>query len=301
MSLSSSIFGLTLSAALASSAPAAGADCAETRPGPHVAGLPEPWRKAVEELCASTATPGQPWSCAGGQVDLVLVDASRATLSVQGADGHTITRDVGAPEDVQPLGEALLAMPLLPPPPLAEPEAPAAPAKLADPRVLVSALVAPRIAAGSQVLWGGATLAAAIPFGRWGGGLFVRYDGPYVSLDHPVHPIHEVVVGASGFRSFPLGPVELRGAFRPALAVVARSIDRDQPGETHFDLRLGLEAALLVPFNRWLRGVVALDGELAPVQLAHEDHPSRDRLSLPPAFLPKATVGLGLGLEVAIR
>jgi hypothetical protein len=300
LSLPTTLLGLALAATLSPASPAPAGTCTPARSGPNVAVQPEAWRSAVEALVASTATPGLPWSCTGGEVDLVAGEAG-ATLTVVDADGHAVTREVATPEDVQPLGEALLAKPL-PAPPEVEKAAPAPrkePAVTAPrpPRVLLSGLLAPRYAGAAQVLWGGVIVAAALPPGPWGGGVWIRYDGIAVPLAEHMPPLREVCMGATAFRSFAAGPLELRAALRPSLAVVSREGDRDQREETRFDFRLGAEAQALVPITKALRAVVALDGELSPIELAHGMRPSRDR----EAPFPTYTLGLGLGMEVAIR
>ncbi len=297
---------LAAGAAIALAAAQAPAEtCTPVRVGPSVAAQPEAWRRAVEALVQSTATVGLPWACAGGQVDLVAGETG-AMLTVTDASGHAITRPVANPDDVQPLGEALLARPL-PPPPNAEPpaveapaveapavEAPAVAAPLPGPRVLVSAIVAPRYAGKSNLLWGGATLDGTLQFGRWGAGLWVRYDGPSVALDRP-GSLQEVCFGAAASRGFDVGPVELRASVRPSAAVLIRPGDH-APDDVQVDLHIGADARAIIPFTKVLRAVVAFDAELAPLQLGdggdHDDH------RLP---LPAYTLGLGAGLEVAIR
>src|SRR6185437_215000 len=217
--------------------------------------------------------------------------------------------------DVQPLGEALLARPLPPPPnteppnaepPNAEPpaavapaaeapvaEAPAVAAPLPGPRALVSAIVAPRYAGKSNLLWGGVTLDATLPFGPWGAGLWVRYDGPSVALDRP-GSLQEICVGAAASRAFAVGPVELRASVRPSAAVLIRPGDH-APDEVQVDLHVGADARAIIPFTKMLRAVVAFDAELAPLQLGGDDDHDDHRMPL-----PAYTLGLGAGLEVAI-
>ena len=319
MSLHLALLGLTFTATLASTGlPSAGAPCEKVKAGPHVAAQPEAWRRAVEALVASTATPGLPWSCAGGEIDLVARGES-AEITVTTAEGAVITREVAMPEDVQPLGEALLARPLSPPAPVLPATPP--PVREADPaldppRVLLSATIGPRYAGPDHLLWGGVGVGAALPFGPWGGGLWIRFDG--VVGPHAEHPppssngaSHEqpplaehapptraLSIGGSAFRGFDLGPLTLRAALRPALAVVTREGGRDDDEETRFDFRLGAEGQMVIPFHRTFRALIALDGELSPRELGRRPEPrDRDR---DPTF-PKYTFGLGVGLEVAIR
>jgi hypothetical protein len=102
------------------------------------------------------------------------------------------------------------------------------------------------------------------------------------------------------------GPV-LRGSVRPSLALVWGSGGRSADSPTRVFGRVGAELRLLLPFTRELRGVVALDGELAPSLLGEPssrggnngDATSTD--TRPEPTYPAYTVGLGLGVELAIR
>src|SRR5262245_59907652 len=101
-----------LLASLASAAPAHAA-CVPARQGPSVARLPETWQVAVDQLVRSTAEPGHPWSCSGGTIDLDLATKG-AVLRVAREGEDAVSRPVASPEDVLPLGQALLATPLAP-------------------------------------------------------------------------------------------------------------------------------------------------------------------------------------------
>jgi hypothetical protein len=266
---------------------------------------PEAWRHAVDALLRSTGEDGLPWSCGGGEVDLV-VRPDGATLTVTDARGHAVSREVTTPDDVQPLGEALLARPLPPPPAADEPKpAPAldAPGPRAedagpDPRVLVSAVIAPRFAGKTNLLWGGAAVGAAIPFGPWGAGLWFRYDGPVASFEGPQPAMHEVAIGATAFRGFGVGPVTLRAAFKPSVGIVLRAHEHSPDSDTHFTPRLGAEGQVVIPINRIFRGVVGLDAELAPLDIA--DRAPATMMDRAPRY-PAYTLGLSAGLEVAVR
>jgi hypothetical protein len=99
----------------------------------------------------------------------------------------------------------------------------------------------------------------------------------------------------------------LRGSVRPSLALVWGSGGRSADSPTRVFGRVGAELRLLLPFTRELRGVVALDGELAPSLLGEPssrggnngDATSTD--TRPEPTYPAYTVGLGLGVELAIR
>jgi hypothetical protein len=294
-----------------------------------VAALAQPWRSAVEALVTSTAAEGQPWSCAGGEVSLIVHDGG-ATLVVADADGHTITREVALPDEIEPLGEALLAKPGVGPvlpggaprspgvpsadsrqllgvveqgsagiDPSAAPAPPPGPPALSDPRVLVSAMIAPRYAGGSNLVWGGVEARGSVPFGRWAGGLWFRYDGIDASLGGNAPAMREACIGAAVSRSFGVGPLELRASLRPSVAIVMRSFDPDQqpvvPDTTHTDFRLGAGADAVIPITSRFRAVVAFDAELAPQELGDGDH-HKDELRF-----PGYTLGLGVGMELAIR
>ncbi|MDI1479228.1 hypothetical protein [Polyangium sp. y55x31] len=294
MTLRTTLLGLSLSAMLPTAASAAPPPpCTPARPGANVSAQPEAWRRAVEELVEATGAPGQPWSCVGGEVDLV-VRADAAQVTVVDADGHAVTREVVSPDEVGPLGEALLAKPLPP-----SPEAPPAPQKEPQPqapRVLLGALVGPRYAGPAHRIWGGATLSAAVPFQSWGGGVWLRQDGFSMPFVEGLPQTAELCIGATAFRSFTVGSVELRPALRPSLAVVTSVVpETDLEGDKKFDqdtrvyFRLGLEAQVVVPISGAFRALIAVDGEVAPS--------GRVWASVP---FPGYTLGLGVGIEAAI-
>jgi hypothetical protein len=315
-------------ALVSASRPAAATLCAPARAAPGTASLPEPWRQALEALVEASAAEGQPWGCAGGVIDLVpRPDGRGATLVVTAEDGHRILREVTLPDEVVPLGEALLSRPLPSRPPTAPPPtAPPPPSgppgeeRLATrvdagplagpagpPRALVGAVLGPRYGGKSDVVWGSVTAGLVIPFGAWGAGVWGRYDGLPASFDAAGGPMREGCIGASASRTFALGPVELRAAVLPSIAVVSRShgIPRGMPlakpvdDETGIDGRIGAGFTTVIPFTSVLRGVVALDAEVAPAQIAGDSH-GHDP-DAPMSSLPAYTVGLGLGLELAVR
>ncbi|MDI1429077.1 hypothetical protein [Polyangium sorediatum] len=296
MTLPTTLLGLSLSALLPTPVSVTPPQpCTPARLGANVSAQPEAWRHAVEALVAATGTPGQPWSCVGGQVDLVVtVDAAKVT--VVDADGHAVTREVDAPDDVRPVGEALLAKPL-PPSPESMPPAPTPEAEQRPPRVLLGALLGPRYAGPAHRIWGGGTLMAAVPFQSWGGGVWLRLDGLSMPLVEGLPPMGELCIGASAFRSITLGSIELRPALRPSLAVVTSVVPEedlesdkkfDQDTRVHF--RIGLETQVVVPLTDAFRAVIALDGEISPSARVWSTGP-----------FPAYTIGLGVGIEMAIR
>jgi hypothetical protein len=289
-----------LAAALMGVASPARAGCEPARPGPHVAAQPAPWRHAVEALLQSTAGGDLPWSCVGGEVDLVA-DEAGARLTVTDAEGHTVTREVALPEEVQPLGEALLAQPL-PPAAIPASEEPIRPPSLGDPRLLVALSLGPRYAGGTHAMWGGLTAAATLPFGKWGAGLWLRGDVLSGPLGEPHPPIRDVAFGAAASRSFDAGPLELRADLRPSLVLMRRDMGHGKDAELRLSGRLGAAFTAVLPLSKRFRGFLALDGEVAPFELAmREPAPSPDQHEAVPARYPGFTIGLGLGVEVAIR
>lgn len=311
-----------LSALLASPASAEPvASCMSARAGAHVAAQPEAWRLAVEALLASTASPGQPWSCVGGEVDLV-VGTSSTTLTVVDAQGNAVSREIASPDDVAPLGEALLSKPVVEPEmttPLpkqeAKQEAKQEPdsTSLRDPRVLVAATAGPRYAGPAHFMWGSFGVLAAVPFRPWGGGIWIRYDGFSTTLDKPLPAIRDLCIGAAGYWSTTVGRVEIRPVLRPSLVVVTRRIvlNNDGPSlpdgpprpplvrdETEFDFRVGAEAQVVIGLTKKFRAVLGLDAEVSPGELVStfEPHRTGDLKSRIPAY----TMGLSVGIEVAV-
>lgn len=293
------------------------AACAPAKVARGVDVLPEAWQQAVRDLVASTGSEGQPWSCQGGTVDLAL-RGDGATLTVTDEAGRSISRDVETPGDVVPLGEALLAKPapaVVAPvvaPPVAPQPGPAQPDKTAPPArdrgpvvkkpfMVLNASLAPRYAGRSNVLWGGVTGAVEFPFSSWLAGGWVRYDGPAASLDRPTH-VTEVCVGATFARTFEVKPVEIRAGVRPSVAIVNQSFGREREDVGRVSGRIGLEASAVFPVSSPVRALVAFDSELSPREIGEEVHrPPADQPQQPQPEFPSYTMGLGLGVEVAIR
>ena len=292
-----------------------GASCTPARAGAHVSDQPEAWRLAVEALLASSASPGQPWSCVGGEVDLV-VGTSSTQLTVIDAQGHTVSREITSPDEVAPLGEALLSKPLVEPemakpPPAVQKSEPESITR--DPRLLIAATLGPRYAGPSHLMWGSIGVLAAVPFRPWGAGMWIRYDGFSTALDAPVPPIRDLCIGATGYWSMSRGRLEIRPMLRPSLAIVTRHLVLNNGGpsipgvpmqqpiireETDFDFRLGADAQFLVALTKRLRAVIGVDAEVSPRRLVStlESRRGGETRSHVPAF----TMGLGLGLEVAV-
>lgn len=289
--------------------------CRAPRAALGVDAQPAAWRAAVDALVRELGTPGKPWSCPGGSIDLAA-HAEGATLVAVTADGRSISREVASPDEVVPLGEALFAQPMpAPPPPAAEPPAPPAPpppaanepANEPPPRALVSLTLGPRLGVPTKALWGSAALTAVLPFSGFTVGAFGRVDALATQLDGaPAPPLTTLAIGLTAGRAFDVGhDVELRASVAPALAVVTAK----GPDETRIDGRIGVELRAARRLTSLFRGVLALDADLAPRELGAEptktqqrtdgdaDHTHQDV----PARFPAFTVGLGLGVEVTPR
>ena len=298
---------------IARSAPSTPCDRAEE--GPTVPLQSSAWRAAVDALRDATGDPKQPWGCSGGSIDLVEHDG-RATLMVRGADGTMISREVESPDDVAPLGEALLARPeakaaapveasKLPvasapanPPPSAEkPAAPSNPSR--DPRVLVSAVVAPRYAGKSDLMLGGATAYVGLPVSGWVPALWIRFDGPLAKLEDHGTSFMELCAGAAFGRSFPVKELEIRPSLTASAVVAIAPDHQDGRGETRLDGRIGAEARFAFPRSSLVRAVITTDTEIAPGDF--DEGPMRDPMRAPPLVLPSYTIGLGVGVEFAPR
>jgi hypothetical protein len=243
------------------------AACVGARVAPAVSGQPEPWRRAVEALARSTAEPGHPWSCAGGEIDLVASGAG-ALLIIRREGEAWITRPVGSPGDVLPLGEALLARPVgfeqpEPPAPAAPTEAPAAvapaPAVAASgPRLLVGASVAADYAGRSRLGLIGPEIAAAVPLGSWLPQVSFRYQS---SVGSRGPSIDAIGLGAALLRRWSIAGGELRVGGRLGAGLAVQDLPRPAGAQAHLDAHLGLLAAAVVPLWSSLRLVLAIEGE----------------------------------------
>jgi hypothetical protein len=161
-------------------------------------------------------------------------------------------------------------------------------------------------------MWGSINVFAAVPFRPWGAGIWIRYDGFSKALDEPLPPIRDLCIGAAGYWSKSLGRVEFRPMLRPSLAIVTQRIDtnnvlmpsgvpRPIPNfveYTEFDFRIGADAQILIGMTKRLRAVIGLDAEVSPGHLVSSF--ARRRGGDLPSHVPAYTVGLGLGVEVAV-
>ncbi len=275
--------------------------CEPARATSSAAALPEPWRQAVRDLVRASAEEGRPWGCGGGLVDLAL-HGGGATLTVTRTGDAPVSRELSSAADLLPLGEALLARPLddEPPatpeaPPTAPPAAPETVIAAGDPRIPVQlgGGASARYAGGSRAAWLGFGLSVARPFGGWLPALWIRYD---TALLQQGPPLEEGAVGLSIARVVQLSQVELRGGISASIAKILRDLPRPEGTETRTDARLGALLAGALPLGRSLRGVLALDAEIAPARKAAEEA-SGEAKTKP---FPRYSLGVGLWLEVAL-
>ncbi|MDB4942021.1 MAG: hypothetical protein JWP97_1555 [Labilithrix sp.] len=290
---------------------AARAECPAARTAGSVASLPEPWRAAVHQLVASTSEAGHPWSCSGGTVEVELGRGGGGGVLRVAREGEpVVAREVSAPADVVPLGQALLAAPLDAPvdrsPPAETPERPVVAATPTEerstretPRVLLGAAIDGRAALGSGVAWVGPQLRAGITLGSWLANIDFRQQSA-VGADGP--PLTEVAVGGSVQRRFPLKALELRAGVVLRGAAVFRDLPRPQGSQSELQGRAGAVAAVVVPLVRWASLVLMMDGELVVLSRKSADPASGEASSSPgaPKSFPSATLGGSIGIEVAL-
>lgn len=308
---------------LASLAPAspARAQCMAARTVGRTDTLSEAWRAAVDELIRSTAEPAHPWSCGGGTIGLVL-DADGGALSIAREGAESVTRRVGSPEDVVPLGEALLSTPLAA---TADTPAPAqAPATLDDRakpepasravaapstppsaaaateaharRLLLSGGVDLRGVGGSSVGWIGPTLSAGLMMGLWLPSVSLRQQSAFTA-DGP--SIDELSVALAFQRLFELSPFELRAGLSLRGAVVARDLPRPSGEQSRVEGRVGAVVGFAIPVLSWANLVLAVDADVVAFSSrATVTDTSSDEAEAP--RFPTYTVGGSVCFEVSL-
>ena len=306
---------------LAAAAPAsrAHAACEGALATSDGAALPPAWRRALEALLKAAASEGHPWSCSGARIALV-VDGPEGPgrLTVTPNDALALTREVEGPEDVVPVGEALLARPLerlAPPAPVVRvvdnsparpepPPAPALPEPLREPRLLIDGLASARWSGSPAALWTGGVVRASLPFEAWSLGIWGRFELAAAQLQ-PEPSDFWMYSGSAGLsigRRLLARPLELWAALDASVAIV--SIDGGPDGTplgaegAKADPRIGLRLQGAVPFGPRWRLVFALDGEIGPMGLASARHRIISTL-LPP--IPDFTLGASVGGELALR
>ncbi len=305
---------------MASASPARAA-CDGAHASSDLASLPPAWRGALEALLEAAAREGHPWSCSGALVALALDGlAGPGRLTVSPTDAPALTRVVDDPDEVVPVGEALLARPLErpppppPPPPLrtvdelpARAERPLAPPAVPpgqtnDPRLLIDMLGSVRWSGSPATVWTGGVVRASLPFGPWSVGVWGRFEIATAEL-YPVPSdfwMFSASAGLSLGRRFVARPLELWGLVDASVAIV--SIDGGPDGTplgaegARADPRVGLRLQGAIPFAPRWRAIFALDGEVGPMGLANERHRIISTL-LPP--IPDFTLGASVGAEIA--
>jgi len=150
-----------------------------------------------------------------------------------------------------------------------------------------------------RAVWGTGTLRVAVPFGAWSVGVSARYAVPYVfdavAADFSVTDLD---FGLSLARRLLASPIELTATVDPSVAVVMMEggAGEQVAQGARIDFRLGVGLRAAFHFTRIWRAVLAIDGELAPAQVArvHRIDPM-----LPP--IPAYSAGAALGVGAAIR
>ena len=298
--------------------PACASACVAARTISTKQAVPQPWQAALDDLVRSTAEPGHPWSCTGGTIELEL-DAQGGLLGVARAGETMVRRPVSSPEEVTPLGEALLAMPLAlplqptaqeasgpraepvsppvisPPPEVVREDAHAAASELAR-HVLVSAGLDSRYVGGSHVAWIGPVLGAALTLGRWLPSISLRQQSS-VATHRP--PLDELSVALGLQSRFELSSLELRAGVSVRGAVVQRDLSGRHGDQSRVEARLGALVGLAVPVHR--RWSIVLSGDAEAVGASHETATPNEPLVRERATsFPKYTLGGSAVLEVRL-
>jgi hypothetical protein len=299
-------------------APGLLATSARTDPGCEQARIvlegvePSPsWRRAYDDLVASTSVDGHLWSCAGGELHVTITADGIAILRRRDLRGREAVRRAPGPDDLAATAEALLALPPAPPePPPLRPVAGPAPAPSAppaptapvpqDPRLVAEATLAARFGGTTRAVWGAGTLRIAVPLGAWSVAAWARYGIPYVLDPTPADfSMSDIAFGLSlGRRIVAAGAFELHATFDPSVGFVSMEggVEPMLAQGAQVDMRLGLGLRGVMRWTRMWRGVVALDGEVAPASVAKA---RRIDPSLPP--LPAYSMGASIGVGAAFR
>ena len=315
----------SLVAAVASGTPAS-STCTPAHTSASAAALPERWRAAVTDLIRSTAEPGHPWSCVGGTIELEL-NANGAVLGIAREGEESVSRQVASPEDVVPLGEALLAMPLalqsqdaehaettpraerVAPPPTPAPaqhdDVTASPTKNAAPtstankpsrRMLISAGVDSRGVGGSGVGWLGPTASAGVVLGRWLPSISLRQESAFVSHGPP---ISELSVAFTVQSRFDISPFELRAGLALRGAAVLRDLPRPLGQQSRLEGRLGAVTSFVIPMFDWGSLLLSADAEVVGVS-RESAAPTTSTAEAAPTQFPTYTLGGNACLEIPL-
>lgn len=241
------------------------AECPSTRVDSKP--LAREWQAALDALVQSTSEPGHPWSCAGGTIS-VEVGESDVELSVTRPGESVVRRRVSEPDDLVPLGQALLAAPLPapPPPPAPSPklelsparDAVVAPAPRKDPRLFVGGGFDGRGVGGSGVPYAGIAANASVPMGHWLPTLSLRQQSALFS-DGP--GLDEFSVAIAVQYRLPISAVELR--IGPAIrgAAVIRDFPRPYGEQGQLQARAGGVFSIVFPVLQRASLIAWVDGD----------------------------------------
>ena len=287
--LQATISGIVSSPAL-SSPPASAPACQHVRVARPRSELPDAWQRALDELDSATSQPGQPWSCAGGELSLELDDSrDGATLKLVDADGRRVERHVPAADELVPTAEALLASFEPQPEPTTRPDQPAEPAphvvrprdaapvgatteRAHEPRLIVAPVAGARYGTPAGTIWGSAGARVDVPLGAWSLGVWGRYAEPLAKGDtgRGAQPISEVNLGISGGRRLVTTPFELRVTLDPSVNVVSEQKPAPTPQAAlaqegqgaAVDLRVGVGLRAAFRFTDTWRGATGIEGDI---------------------------------------
>jgi hypothetical protein len=255
--------------------------------------LPPAWQAALAALLASTAESGQPWSCAGGRIELELVPAGALLWVAREGEAATV-RTVSTPQDVLPLGQALLATalpeaddPTLPSEATAEGPVPASassepqpdllpaeepvrePAVAGSPQpaaesgksrrgLLLAAGLDVRGVGRSDVMWLGPTATAGVVLGRWLPTLGLRGLSDVVSRRPTVD---ELSVACALQHRWVASGFELRLGAALRAAAVERHLPERRGEQVRLEGRVGALAAIVIPVALFTQLAFSADAE----------------------------------------
>lgn len=285
------------------------AECCVAARADNLDKLKDPWRSELAALVSATRDASQPWGCPAAHLTLD-VETDDAVLRVRRDGAAPMARRITHPGDLVSLGKAMLARPLPPQARLEPTELPYLPALDATPdashldeppRAFVQGAADVRYAGVSELVSAGALLRGELPIDRWAASVGVRYGelvGDLGARHLDLGYSELAVMGGVGYAVVdePRLIVGLKGG----LAVVDMEVQTDPSSDNEVesgavDGRLGAELRLSIPVWSVLRLHIAADAELSPASVASE---RRIEPELPP--MPAYTIGLGLGVEVAV-
>ncbi len=251
-------------------------------------------------------------------------DSEGATLQIAKRGVASISRHVSTPDDVVPLGLALLAEPMpaaqtpavkaVSPVTSSSAAAPAtqrpkssslelvhasAPAPMvtpirSEPRGIAFLGFGGRYAAPSSVsgeVSGGYT----VPFGRWGGGVWGRLGGREFTSASVFQ--HETCVGVVASHEWSLEPVALRASLKPSVAFRHDPPSNPDRDALHLDTRVAAEISASHSLGGIFRGRIAADVEVTPEHFASQKY-SADSSEID---LVAISFGLTLGVDLEVR